>query len=129
MAYQAPVRDQLFVLREVLGLEHYANLPGFADAPMDVVEQILTEGAKFCEEVLAPLNHVGDKEGCVWSPDNTVKTPNRLQGRLARHGRGRLARARAPRPSTAARACRGSWAWPIPRCRRRPTWPSPCTRA
>ena len=75
MAYQAPVRDQLFVLREVLGLEHYANLPGFADAPMDVVEQILTEGAKFCEEVLAPLNRVGDKEGCAWSPDNTVKTP------------------------------------------------------
>jgi alkylation response protein AidB-like acyl-CoA dehydrogenase len=75
MAYQAPVRDQLFVLRDVLGLENYANLAGFADAPMDVVEQILTEGAKFCEEVLAPLNHVGDKEGCAWSPDNTVKTP------------------------------------------------------
>jgi alkylation response protein AidB-like acyl-CoA dehydrogenase len=75
MAYQAPVRDQLFVLREVLGLENYANLPGFADAPMDVVEQILTEGAKFCEEVLAPINRTGDREGCVWSPDNTVKTP------------------------------------------------------
>ena len=79
MAYQAPVRDQLFVLREILGLENYANLPGFADAPMDVVEQILTEGAKFCEEVLAPINRVGDKEGCVWSPDNTVKTPTGFQ--------------------------------------------------
>ena len=75
MAYQAPVRDQLFVLREVLGIENYANLPGFTDAPIDVIEQILTEGAKFCEEVLAPINRNGDKEGCVWSPDNTVKTP------------------------------------------------------
>jgi alkylation response protein AidB-like acyl-CoA dehydrogenase len=75
MAYQAPVRDQLFVLREVLGIEHYANLPGFAEAPIDVIEQILTEGAKFCEEVLAPINRAGDKEGCVWSPDNTVTTP------------------------------------------------------
>jgi alkylation response protein AidB-like acyl-CoA dehydrogenase len=75
MAYQAPVRDQLFVLREVLGIENYANLPGFADAPIDVIEQILTEGAKFCEEVLAPINRNGDKEGCVWSPDNSVTTP------------------------------------------------------
>jgi alkylation response protein AidB-like acyl-CoA dehydrogenase len=79
MTYRAPVRDQLFVLREVLGLESYANLPGFADAPLDLVESILTEGAKFCEEVLAPLNKVGDKEGCHWSPDNTVKTPAGFQ--------------------------------------------------
>ena len=75
MAYQAPVRDQMFVLRDVLGLDNYANLPGFADASLDVVEQILTEGAKFCEEVLAPLNKTGDREGCIWSQDNTVRTP------------------------------------------------------
>ena len=75
MSYQAPVRDQMFVLKDVLEIDKYANLPGFADASLDVVEQILTEGAKFCEEVLAPLNHVGDKEGCRWFPDNTVKTP------------------------------------------------------
>src|SRR6516164_6038464 len=75
MAYQAPVRDQMFVLRDVLGLDGYANLPGFADAGLDLVEQVLSEGAKFCEEVLAPLNKVGDSEGCVWSQDNTVKTP------------------------------------------------------
>ncbi|MBV9510795.1 MAG: acyl-CoA dehydrogenase C-terminal domain-containing protein [Caulobacteraceae bacterium] len=75
MSYRAPVRDHLFVLREVLELEAYAALPGFADAPLDVVEQLLGEGARFCEEVLAPLNRVGDREGCAWSPDNTVKTP------------------------------------------------------
>jgi alkylation response protein AidB-like acyl-CoA dehydrogenase len=76
MTYRAPVRDQLFILRDVLNIDQYADLPGFADASMDVVEQILTEGARFCEEVLAPLNSVGDKQGCVWSPDHTVKTPD-----------------------------------------------------
>jgi len=75
MTYQPPVRDQLFLLREVLELDRYANLPGFADAPLDVVEQILEEAGKFSAQVLAPLNRVGDKEGCQWSPDNTVTTP------------------------------------------------------
>ena len=75
MGYQAPVRDQMFILQDMLGIENYANLPGFADASLDVIEQILTEGAKFCEEVLAPINRGGDKEGCVWSQDNTVTTP------------------------------------------------------
>ena len=63
------------MLREVLGLESYAHLPGFADAPFDLIEQIIGEGARFCEDVLAPLNKVGDKRGCTWSPDNTVTTP------------------------------------------------------
>jgi len=76
MSYKAPVRDLLFVLNDVLGVEAYSNLPGFADAPADLTEQILTEGARFCEEVLAPLNSVGDKQGCTWSPDHTVKTPD-----------------------------------------------------
>jgi alkylation response protein AidB-like acyl-CoA dehydrogenase len=69
----------MFVLREVLNLDSYSNLPGFADAALDTVEQVLTEGAKFCEEVLAPLNSVGDKEGCHWSPDNSVRTPKGFQ--------------------------------------------------
>jgi len=75
MTYRAPVRDHAFILRDVLKLEAYANLPGFENADIDTVEQILEESAKFCEEVLAPLNRVGDKEGCTWSPDHTVKTP------------------------------------------------------
>jgi alkylation response protein AidB-like acyl-CoA dehydrogenase len=75
MTYQPPVRDHLFLLRDVLEIERHANLPGFADAPMDVVQQILDEAARFTSEVLAPLNSVGDKHGCVWSPDHTVKTP------------------------------------------------------
>ena len=76
MTYRAPLRDQLFILNDVLKLDSYGQLPGFADASMETVEQILTEAAKFCEEVVAPLNSVGDKQGCKWSPDNTVKTPD-----------------------------------------------------
>ncbi len=75
MPYRAPVRDQMFVLRDVLNLDAHANLPGFADASAETVEQVLEEAAKFAEGVLAPLNHVGDVEGCTWSADNTVKTP------------------------------------------------------
>jgi alkylation response protein AidB-like acyl-CoA dehydrogenase len=75
MSYRAPVRDQMFVLREVLELDRYSNLPGFADASLDTVEQILTESARFCEEVLAPLNKVGDTEGCHWASDFSVTTP------------------------------------------------------
>src|SRR5690242_15127914 len=76
MAYQPPVREYAFLLRDVLDIEKHANLPGFADASMDVVEQILDGAAAFTGEVLAPLNGVGDKQGCKWSPDNTVKTPD-----------------------------------------------------
>src|SRR5579862_5713832 len=75
MSYQPPVREHLFLLRDVLEIESLANLPSFADAPMDLVEQVLTEAGKFCAEVLAPLNRVGDKEGCVWRPDGSVTTP------------------------------------------------------
>jgi alkylation response protein AidB-like acyl-CoA dehydrogenase len=75
MAYRAPVRDQVFILGDVLNIDAQSNVQGFADASLETVEQILGEAAKFCEEVLAPLNGVGDKEGCHWSQDNTVTTP------------------------------------------------------
>ncbi len=75
MTYKAPLRDYAFLLRHVLKLEDHADLPAFAGADIDTVEQSLEEGGRVCEEVLAPLNTVGDKQGCVWSPDHTVKTP------------------------------------------------------
>lgn len=64
MAYTAPTRDHQFLLRDVLQIERYANLPGFADASMDLVQQILEEGGRFAEEVIAPINRAGDREGC-----------------------------------------------------------------
>ena len=75
MTYHAPVRDMKFLFDEVLEVDRFSNLEGFSDAPKDVRDQILEEGARFCENVLAPLNAVGDKHGCVWNPDNTVTTP------------------------------------------------------
>ena len=74
MAYKAPVRDLTFILNEVLQIDRYSNQPGFADISSDVVDQILEEGAKFAEEVIAPINWTGDKEGCSVT-DGVVTTP------------------------------------------------------
>ncbi len=73
--YKAPVADTLFVLNEVLGYDRYANLPGFSDATPDVLEAILDEAAKLAENVIHPLNRVGDEEGCVRNDDGSVTTP------------------------------------------------------
>ncbi|HEY6701834.1 MAG TPA: acyl-CoA dehydrogenase C-terminal domain-containing protein [Pseudolabrys sp.] len=73
--YKAPVDDALFLLNDVFHLDHYGNLPGFSDASPDVVEAVLREAAKFSEEVLTPLNRVGDKEGCKRAADGSVSTP------------------------------------------------------
>jgi len=73
--FKAPVDDTLFILNDVLGIERYSNLEGFGDASPDVVEAIVREAARFSEEVLFPLNQVGDREGCRRHEDGTVTTP------------------------------------------------------
>jgi len=74
-SYKAPVDEVLFLLRDVFHIERYDNLPGFADAPLDLVEAVLGEAAKFCEQVLTPLNRVGDQQGCRRHEDGSVTTP------------------------------------------------------
>ena len=77
MAYKAPVKEHLFLLDEVLKLQGYSNLPGFADATPELTSQLLEEAARFCEGVLEPLNAVGDREGCKHDPaTGAVKTPS-----------------------------------------------------
>jgi alkylation response protein AidB-like acyl-CoA dehydrogenase len=73
-SYKAPVQDSLFILNEVLGLTRYAALPTFAEATPDLVAAILAEGGKFAEEVLQPINQVGDSHGCTRSPEGVVST-------------------------------------------------------
>ncbi|WP_159627770.1 acyl-CoA dehydrogenase C-terminal domain-containing protein [Massilia puerhi] len=75
--YVAPIRDMQFVLHEFLNVtEEFKHLPKYAEIDADIINQVLEEGAKFTQEVLFPLNHSGDREGCHFNAaDKTVTTP------------------------------------------------------
>jgi acyl-CoA dehydrogenase len=73
--YKAPLEDVNFLLNDVFQIDRYDNLPGFSDASADVRDAILDEAAKLSEEVLQPLNRVGDLEGCTRHDDGSVTTP------------------------------------------------------
>ncbi|UXJ52163.1 acyl-CoA dehydrogenase C-terminal domain-containing protein [Pseudomonas citronellolis] len=70
--YKAPLRDMRFLIDEVFDFAGRYQALGATDASPDMVSAILEEGAKFCEQVLAPLNRSGDEEGCHF--DNGVVT-------------------------------------------------------
>ncbi len=77
--YKAPLRDMRFLIHEVLGAEKQLQaMPFYKDndtADASLFDQVLDEAARFAENVLQPLNMVGDQEGCVRSEDGEVKTP------------------------------------------------------
>jgi alkylation response protein AidB-like acyl-CoA dehydrogenase len=72
--YKAPLDDIRFVLNEVLNASSVATLDGYESATPDLIDSILEEGAKICQDVLFPLNQSGDLEGCIFDNGN-VKTP------------------------------------------------------
>ena len=59
MKYSAPINSTLFLLKDVLKFDN------------ELVEPILSEVAKFCEESIAPTNQEGDKDGCQYISKNT----------------------------------------------------------
>ena len=61
--YQAPVKDMLFVINHLAGLDQVNKLPGFEEATPDLVEAVLEEAAQLAGEVVAPINEIGDREG------------------------------------------------------------------
>ncbi|MDR8402345.1 acyl-CoA dehydrogenase, partial [Paraburkholderia sp. USG1] len=71
----APIKDMLFVMKELAGLEHIATLPGFEDANLDTAQAVLEESAKLCSEVLAPLNVEGDRNPSSWKDGVVTATP------------------------------------------------------
>jgi alkylation response protein AidB-like acyl-CoA dehydrogenase len=72
--YAAPLKDMLFVINELAGLDEVAQLPGCEEVNAELVEAVMGEAAKFAQQVLEPLNRVGDKEGATLA-DHKVKSP------------------------------------------------------
>jgi alkylation response protein AidB-like acyl-CoA dehydrogenase len=75
MSYVAPVKDMLFCMQELAGLEAVAQLPGFEEAGPETAQAVLEECAKFNEGVLAPLNFEGDKNPSSWKDGKVTTTP------------------------------------------------------
>ena len=75
MSYVAPVKDMLFVLKELAGIDDVAKLPGFEDAGFDTAQAVLDESARFCGEVLVPLNVEGDRNPSSWNQGEVRATP------------------------------------------------------
>ncbi len=75
MSYRAPVRDMLFAMKELAGIDAIAQLPGFEDAGLDTAAAVLEECARFNEGVLAPLNWEGDRNPSFFKDGVVTTTP------------------------------------------------------
>lgn len=73
--YKAPTRDTRFIVNEVVRVADYTHLAGFENATQDMTDAVIEEAGRFVSEVVAPLNRVGDIEGCTRHPDASVTTP------------------------------------------------------
>ena len=75
MSYHAPIKDMLFVLKDLAGLDEIASIEGFEDYGIDTAAAVLEESDKFCSEVLAPLNWTGDQEPSSFRDSVVTVTP------------------------------------------------------
>ena len=75
MTYRAPVKDMLFVMKHLAGIDAVAQLPGCEDAGYDTAAAVLEECAKFNEGVIAPLNRDGDVNPSSWKDGAVTTTP------------------------------------------------------
>ena len=73
-AYKAPLRDMRFCLYDLFDGDDLVDLPGYEDFGRDLIDPVLDEAAKLCEEVLHPINRSGDEEGCTFE-NGVVRTP------------------------------------------------------
>jgi hypothetical protein len=101
--YVAPVKDMLFAMNELAGLQEIATLPGNEEVSSDLVEAILDEAGKFATEVVD--RSTGGRQAGQQVEGRRGDHRRRLQGSLCQLLRNRLER-HAPPPSSAARACR-----------------------
>ena len=75
MSYTAPVKDMLFAMEHLAGLEQVAQIPGFEDAGLETAQAVLEESAKLCETVVEPLNIAGDKNPSSLADGKVTTTP------------------------------------------------------
>ena len=75
MNYRAPIKDMLFGMKELAGLEDLQRIPAFADFDLDTAQAVLEESAKLNENVIAPLNIIGDREPSSWKDGVVTTTP------------------------------------------------------
>ncbi|HWT36907.1 MAG TPA: acyl-CoA dehydrogenase N-terminal domain-containing protein, partial [Paraburkholderia sp.] len=75
MSYTAPIKDMMFVMQELAGLDDIATLPGLEEANADTAQAVLEESAKLCGEVLAPLNVEGDRNPSSWKDGKVTASP------------------------------------------------------
>src|ERR1700722_3577752 len=75
MTFRAPVRDLLFALTEVVGIERLSGSPAFADLDRDTLSAVLDAAGTLAGEVLAPINHSGDRAGATYSNGKVTAAP------------------------------------------------------
>jgi len=73
--YIPPLKDMLFNIHELAGIQRILELERFADFDLDVVDQVVEEAGKFAAEVLSPINIPGDRAGCKHVGNGVVAAP------------------------------------------------------